>query len=116
MMEEDNWLQNDIFHTMCTSHGKVCNVIIDGGSYENVIATTMVEKLNLKMVDHPRPYKLSWLHKGNEVKMNKKCLVQFSFGKKIIRKLHEQVRERIIKQNEKYQRQANKHRKPAAFK
>ncbi|CAL2257294.1 unnamed protein product [Prunus armeniaca] len=35
---------------------------------------------------------------------------------KNIKKLHEQVRERIIKQNEKYQRQANKHRKPAAFK
>ncbi|KAB2601497.1 hypothetical protein D8674_002502 [Pyrus ussuriensis x Pyrus communis] len=92
MVEEDNWLRNDIFHTMCTSHGKVCNVIIDRGSCENEIATIMVEKLNLKTVDHPRSYKLSWLHKGNE------------------------VRERIIKQNKKYQRQANKHRKPAAFK
>lgn len=27
---EDEWLQHNIFHTRCTSHGKVCDVIIDG--------------------------------------------------------------------------------------
>nr|XP_028965045.1 uncharacterized protein LOC114827423 [Malus domestica] len=80
-VEEDNWLRNDIFHTRCTSHGKVCNVIIDGGSCEKVIVAIMVEKLNLKTVDHPRPYRLSWLRKGNEVKVNQRCLVQFSIGK-----------------------------------
>ena len=41
----------------------------------------MVEKLQLKMEDHPQPYKLSWLRKGNEVKVTKRCLVQFSIGK-----------------------------------
>uniref|UniRef100_A0A6N2MUI5 Integrase catalytic domain-containing protein n=1 Tax=Salix viminalis TaxID=40686 RepID=A0A6N2MUI5_SALVM len=35
---------------------------------------------------------------------------------KCIQKLHEQVRARIIKQNERYRNTANKHRKPAAFK
>ncbi|CAL2257293.1 unnamed protein product [Prunus armeniaca] len=79
-VQEDNWLRNNIFHTRCTSFSKVCNVIIDGGSCENVVATTMVEKLNLKMMEHPQPYKLSWLQKGNEVKVNKKFLVQFSIG------------------------------------
>lgn len=58
-MEEDNWLRNNIFHTRCTSHGKVCDVIIDGGSCENVVATKMVEKLHLKTKEHPQPYKLS---------------------------------------------------------
>ena len=29
--EEEDWLRKNIFHTRCTSHGKVCNVIIDGG-------------------------------------------------------------------------------------
>ncbi|KAK0590976.1 hypothetical protein LWI29_033915 [Acer saccharum] len=78
---EDEWLWNNIFHTRCTSHGKVCNVIIDGGSCENVVAATMVEKLKLKTEDHPEPYKLQWLRKGNEVKVNKRCLVEFSIGK-----------------------------------
>jgi hypothetical protein len=33
---EEDWLRNNIFHTKCTSSGKVCNVIVDGGSCENV--------------------------------------------------------------------------------
>jgi hypothetical protein len=35
---------------------------------------------------------------------------------KEIKKLHEQIRGSILKKNEKYSKQANKHRKPAAFK
>ena len=35
---------------------------------------------------------------------------------KEIKKLHESIWERILKQNEKYSKQANKHRKPATFK
>jgi hypothetical protein len=31
---EDDWLRNNIFHTKYTSNGKVCDVIIDGGSCE----------------------------------------------------------------------------------
>jgi hypothetical protein len=64
---EEEWLQNNIFHTKCTSNSKVCNVIIDGGSCESVISTTMVEKLSLKTKPHPHPYKLQWLKKGNDI-------------------------------------------------
>ncbi len=55
---EDEWLRSNIFHIRCTSYGKVCNVIIDGESCENVVVATMVEKLKLKTEDHPEPYKL----------------------------------------------------------
>ena len=44
----DEWLRTNIFQTRCTSHGKVCDIIIDGGSYENVVAEDMVKKLKLK--------------------------------------------------------------------
>ncbi|GFY88706.1 hypothetical protein Acr_06g0006460 [Actinidia rufa] len=64
--DKDSWLCNNIFHTRCTSQGKVCNVIIDGGSCENMVATIMVEKLHLKTMEHPYPYKLSWLCKGRK--------------------------------------------------
>ncbi|XP_048135655.1 uncharacterized protein LOC125315249 [Rhodamnia argentea] len=80
--KDELWLRHNIFHTKCTSGGKVCSMIIDGGSCENVVSTTMVEKLGLKTEDHPQPYKLSWLRKGNEVKVSKRCLVQFSIGKR----------------------------------
>lgn len=76
------WLRTNIFHTKCTSGGKFCSMIIDEGSCENVISTTMVEKLGLKTEDHPQLYKLSWLKRGNDVKVMKRCLVHFSIGKK----------------------------------
>ena len=46
---KEDWLRNNIFHTKCNSHGKVCDIIIDGGSFENVVSTQMVDKLNLKV-------------------------------------------------------------------
>nr|GEZ52782.1 eukaryotic translation initiation factor 3 subunit M-like [Tanacetum cinerariifolium] len=45
---------------------KVCKLIIDSGSCENVISREAVDKLNLKEEKHPKPYKLSWFKKGNE--------------------------------------------------
>ncbi|GJR60132.1 RNA-directed DNA polymerase [Tanacetum coccineum] len=56
-------------------------MIIDGGSCENVVSTYMVEKLGMKIEDHPEPYQLTWLKKGNTIKVSKRCLVQFSIGK-----------------------------------
>ncbi|GJT00100.1 reverse transcriptase domain-containing protein [Tanacetum coccineum] len=80
--KDESWLRHNIFYTRCTCEGKVCTVIIDGGSCENVISTTMVDKLSLKTEEQPQPYKLSWFKKGNEVKVSKRCLVKFSIGKK----------------------------------
>ncbi|GJS78813.1 gag-pol polyprotein [Tanacetum coccineum] len=80
--EDESWLRHNIFHTKCTCKGKVCNVIIDGGSCENVISATMVSKLSLTTEEHPHPYKLSWFKKGNEVRVSQRCLVNFSIGKK----------------------------------
>ncbi|GJT07212.1 aspartyl protease_2 domain-containing protein [Tanacetum coccineum] len=81
-MEDDVWLRHNIFHTRCTSHGKVCDVIIDSGSCENVVSETMVKKLSLKTEKHLRPYKLSWLQKGKSVQVDQRCLVNFSIGDK----------------------------------
>ncbi|GJT66612.1 RNA-directed DNA polymerase [Tanacetum coccineum] len=35
----------------------------------------------MKTEGHPEPYQLTWLKKENTVKVNKRCLVQFSIGK-----------------------------------
>ncbi|GKV45251.1 hypothetical protein SLEP1_g52360 [Rubroshorea leprosula] len=64
--KDEDWLRHNIFHTRCTSWGKVCNVIIDSGSCENVVSSYMVEKLGLPVEDLSHPYKLQWLRKGNE--------------------------------------------------
>ena len=78
--EEDEQREN-IFHTRCHVQNKVCSVIIDGGSCTNVASTTMVEKLGLPTIKHPRPYKLQWLNDSGEVRVTKQVLISFSIGK-----------------------------------
>ncbi|GKE14197.1 RNA-directed DNA polymerase [Tanacetum coccineum] len=79
-IDDTLWLCNNIFCTKCTAKGKVCSLIIDGGSCENMVALSMVEKLALLVEPHPEPYQLTWFKKGNIVKVNQRCLVQFSIG------------------------------------
>ncbi|GKB51965.1 putative CCCH-type zinc finger family protein [Tanacetum coccineum] len=55
-VDDNSWLRNNIFRTKCTSKGKVCDMIIDGGSCENVVSTYMLKKLGMKTEDHPEPY------------------------------------------------------------
>ena len=73
--------RENIFYTRCHINNKVCSVIIDGGSCNNVASTTLVEKLNLPTLKHPRPYKLQCLNDCGEVKVNKQVLVSFSIGR-----------------------------------
>nr|GFA64083.1 reverse transcriptase domain-containing protein [Tanacetum cinerariifolium] len=79
-VDDNSWLHNNIFRTKCTFKGKFCDMLIDGGSCENVVSTYMVEKLEMKTEDHPKPYQLTWL-KGNNVKVSRCCLVPFSISK-----------------------------------
>ncbi|GJR64477.1 reverse transcriptase domain-containing protein [Tanacetum coccineum] len=71
-VDDTSWLRNNIFRTKCTSKGKIYDMIIDGGSCENVVSTYMVKKLGMKTEDHPEPYQLTWLKKGNTVKFDGK--------------------------------------------
>ncbi|GKE21725.1 reverse transcriptase domain-containing protein, partial [Tanacetum coccineum] len=80
-VDDNSWLRNNIFRTKCTFKGKICDTMIDRGNCENVVSTYMVEKLGMKTEDHPEPYQLTWLKKGNTVKVSKRCLVQFSIGR-----------------------------------
>ncbi|GKB80584.1 putative reverse transcriptase domain-containing protein [Tanacetum coccineum] len=80
-VDDNSWLRNNIFRTKCTSKGKICDMIINRGSCENIVSTYMVKKLGMKTEDHLEPYQLTWLKKGNTVKISKRCLVQFSIGK-----------------------------------
>jgi hypothetical protein len=59
--------RNILFRTACKTNDRVCKVIIDSGSTENLVSTEMVEKLELNTTAHPRPYKVSWLQKGHQV-------------------------------------------------
>ena len=54
---------------------------IDSESFENCVSLEIVKKLNLKMDPLPKPYKLSWLQEGSDIKVNHPCLVSFTIRK-----------------------------------
>ena len=56
-------------------------MIIDSGSTDNLVSTEVVEKLKLKTMKHPTPYKVSWLQKGHQMLANEQCEVEFQVGK-----------------------------------
>ena len=47
-----------IFHTRCNVLENICSLIVDGGSCCNCCSTRLIEKLNLQVVPHPKPYNL----------------------------------------------------------
>jgi hypothetical protein len=64
--EVENPVQrNSLFRTSCKTKDRVCKVIIDTGSTNNLVSIEMVEKLELETTTHPSLYKVSWLQKGH---------------------------------------------------
>nr|XP_009773399.1 PREDICTED: uncharacterized protein LOC104223632 [Nicotiana sylvestris]XP_016484711.1 PREDICTED: uncharacterized protein LOC107805229 [Nicotiana tabacum] len=46
--DEESSQREALFHTRCTSHCRVCSMIIDGGSFTNACSEEMVTKLSLE--------------------------------------------------------------------
>jgi hypothetical protein len=53
--------RNNLFRTTCKTKDRVCKVVIDNGSTNNLASIDMVEKLELETTANPKPYKVSWL-------------------------------------------------------
>ncbi|XP_056852801.1 uncharacterized protein LOC130502007 [Raphanus sativus] len=73
--------RENLFYTRCMVQGKVCSLIIDGGSCVNVASETMVKKLSLKTQKHPRPYRLQWLNEEGEMKVSTQVSIPLSIGR-----------------------------------
>eukprot|EP00253_Pinus_taeda_P026284 PITA_26284 len=70
-----------LFKTVCKVEGKCCQMIIDSGITNKLVSTEVVEKLKLKTMKHPTPYKVSWLQKGHQLLVNEQCKVELQLGK-----------------------------------
>eukprot|EP00253_Pinus_taeda_P020362 PITA_20362 len=70
-----------LFRTVCKSQGKCCKMIIDSRSMDNLVSTEMVEKLGLKRLKHPNPYRVSWLQKGHQLLVDEQSEVEFQIGR-----------------------------------
>jgi len=72
--------RENIFHTRCKVLENICSLIVDSGSCCNCCSARMVEKLNLQLVPHPKPYKLQWINEDGELTVDKQVKVEFSVG------------------------------------
>lgn len=72
--------RESIFHTKCTIAAKVCTLIVDSGSCANVASQTFVDKLNFKVVHHPKPYMIQWLNHDKGINVTKRVFLSFSIG------------------------------------
>ena len=69
-----------MFRTRCKCEGKCCDVIIDGGSTDNLVSEEMVSKLNLKREKYPQPYRIAWVKDDHKVLVSEHFLVNFKIG------------------------------------
>ncbi|XP_071940457.1 uncharacterized protein [Coffea arabica] len=79
--QEDDIQRENIFYICCLVKEKLCSVVIDGGSCTNIANATMVEKLDLPTMEHPRPYKLQWFNNSGKVRVAKQVLVAIKIGR-----------------------------------
>jgi hypothetical protein len=79
--QPDNTQQKKIFESKCTVNGKVCKLVIDSCSCENLISQNLVNHLKLETHDHPSPYTIGWIKKGVNMRITKQCNLPLSLGK-----------------------------------
>jgi len=73
--------RENIFHTRYDVLKNTCFSIIDSGSCCNYCSKRLVEKLNLALIPHPKPYKLHWLNEDGDIKVKHQVDIKFSIGK-----------------------------------
>ena len=63
-MKEEPERRKALLRIRCKIVGKVCKVIVDSGSTDNMISEEAVKKLKLEKIPHTNPYKVTCLTKG----------------------------------------------------
>ncbi|XP_052736725.1 uncharacterized protein LOC128197914 [Vigna angularis] len=72
--------RENIFHTRCKIQENYCSLIIDSGSCCNCCSTRLVERLNLAVIPHPKPYRLHWLNEDGDITVKNQVKVALSIG------------------------------------
>ncbi|CAL8119406.1 unnamed protein product [Prunus armeniaca] len=65
--------RHKIFRSFCTVNNKVYNLIIDGGSCENLISKKVMDYLKFPTEKHESPYSLRLVKRGPSVQVTEVC-------------------------------------------
>jgi hypothetical protein len=84
--KEENGQRHNLFHTRGMIKDKLCRIIVDNGSCNNIASQELVNRLGLKSRRHPNPYKMQWLNDCGALRVNHIVTIPFSVGK-----YHDQV-------------------------
>jgi hypothetical protein len=71
---------SNIFQSECTIKDKVCKLIIDDGSFTNVISSDVVHALSLSIRRLPTLHYMQWMNQSGTLKITHKVRVKFSVG------------------------------------
>ena len=77
IVKEENGQRHNLFHTRGMIKDKLCRIIVDNGSCNNIAS----QELGLKQCCHPNPYKMQWLNDCGAQRVNHVVTVSFSIGR-----------------------------------
>jgi hypothetical protein len=60
---------------------KLCRIIVDNGTCNNIASQELVDKLELKPRRHHSPYKMKWLNHCGALRVSHMMNVPFSVGR-----------------------------------
>jgi hypothetical protein len=72
--------RSSIFESECSIKDKVCKLIIDGGSFTNVVSSDVVQALSLSTWRLPTPRYMQWMNQSGTLKITHRARVKFSIG------------------------------------
>ena len=70
--------RSNIFQSECKIQDKICKLIIDGGSFTNVVSSDLVHALSLSTRRLPKPRYVQWMNQSGTLKITHKARVKFS--------------------------------------
>ena len=80
-VKEENNQRHNLFHTRGMIKDKLCSIIVDNGSCNNIASQELVERIGLKQRRHPSPYKIQWLNECGTLRVSNIVTVPFSIGR-----------------------------------
>ena len=75
--QEENTQRHQLFLTRCTINNKLFELIIDSGSFENIISREAVRVLKLSVEKHPNPYTIGWIKATEKIEVKECCKGSF---------------------------------------